>query len=650
MPYFSTYDERTGIYAFNNYSAGQVDVSESTLPNYFTTPYEYVGELASNFTNNIAFATNKAYGELTYGEGQFGGVDVDVYDLGLLQPGIYHVQAGDTSWDFLNFDYGSIYSVEVLNNSGVTVATQSALYFPAEFTTTFCSWYVTSSTGSRDEGATISALVAATDAEGVASQSYNWYRGSTLIGTGSSYTLTETDIGSFFTIQAVVVDGYGNQAFDSFVLGTITGNYAPQITGGTVNFDENISTDTIVFDANASDQDSDPLTYSLGGTDGSDFIINQSNGEVRFANSPDYENQTSYSLTVTASDGSKSDTASVNVNIIDVDEYDVTAPTDTDSVVNSVSEGGSDGDYSGLRVSAADLDGTDEVNYSLTDDADGRFSIDPANGVVTVLDASLLDHETDASHTIEVTATSDDGSFSSQSFDIAVTDSDEFDVGTPTDSDVVPNAVSEASSVGDYTGLTVSATDLDSTDGVSYALTDDAEGRFTINPSTGVVTVADPSVFDYETDTSHTIEVTATSDDGSSIAESFTIAVTDDPEFKFVPSTAVTDLPLVVTDSEATQVFEHATDYLNPEGLFELPGGGILAVSIRDNDQLVLTKIAASGEIDTSFGSSGTVEYDLSVTGLTGFNEVTMTSSGKVIVGGGSGSTSYLIVDPSLAS
>ena len=46
-----------------------------------------------------------------------------------------------------------------------------------------------------------------------------------------------------------------------------------------------------------------------------------------------------------------------------------------------------------------------------------------------------------------------------------------------------------------------------------YALTDSAGGRFSINSTTGVVTVA--NTLDAETATSHNITVKATSDDGS---------------------------------------------------------------------------------------------------------------------------------------
>ena len=84
------------------------------------------------------------------------------------------------------------------------------------------------------------------------------------------------------------------------------------------------------------------------------------------------------------------------------------------------------------------------VSYSLSDDAGGLFSIGEASGEVTV--NGPLDYEAvgGASHDITVVAASDDGSSSSQSFTISVTDDlDEHDVTEISDIDGSPNQVPE---------------------------------------------------------------------------------------------------------------------------------------------------------------------------------------------------------------
>src|SRR3546814_7931781 len=49
------------------------------------------------------------------------------------------------------------------------------------------------------------------------------------------------------------------------------------------------------------------------------------------------------------------------------------------------------------------------ITYSLLDDADGRFAIDPVTGVVTIADASRLDFDDTPSYTLVVVATNEAG-------------------------------------------------------------------------------------------------------------------------------------------------------------------------------------------------------------------------------------------------
>ena len=94
------------------------------------------------------------------------------------------------------------------------------------------------------------------------------------------------------------------------------------------------------------------------------------------------------------------------------------------------------------------------------------------------------------------------------------------------DSNTSNNSVAENAAVGDATNLTAAATDADTGATIrAYELTDDAGGLFTINPTTGAVTVA--GALDYETATSHTITVKATSTDGDTNTQNFTISVTN---------------------------------------------------------------------------------------------------------------------------
>ena len=59
----------------------------------------------------------------------------------------------------------------------------------------------------------------------------------------------------------------------------------------------------------------------------------------------------------------------------------------------------------------------------------------------------------------------------------------------------------------------------------TFSLTDDAGGRFAIDSSTGEITVADGSLIDYETATSHNVTVEVTDAGGNTYSEAMTIAV-----------------------------------------------------------------------------------------------------------------------------
>ena len=290
----------------------------------------------------------------------------------------------------------------------------------------------------------------------------------------------------------------------------------------------------IVASATDADATSNAVTYSV---DDDRFTVD-ADGTVRVAagSSFDHETEASIGITVTATsaDGSSSSQAFTLV-VSDVNEAAVSAISDTNAAGNAVAENAAIGTSVGITALATDADGTASVSYSLSDDAGGLFAIDPTTGEITV--AGALDREAAASYQIEVTATSTDGSTSTQSYTIALNDQDEFDVSPVSDTNAASNAVTENATIGTTVGVTAFASDGDATtSGVTYSLTDSAGGKFAINSSTGVVTVA--GAIDREAGATQTITVQATSADGSTSTQSYTIAVNDQDEFNV---TAISD-------------------------------------------------------------------------------------------------------------
>ena len=207
------------------------------------------------------------------------------------------------------------------------------------------------------------------------------------------------------------------------------------------------------------------------------------------------------------------------------------AVSDNDPTVNAVDENATAGTAVGITAAATDADATtNAITYGLQNSDGGRFAINATSGVVSV--AGAIDREADGpSRSITVRATSADGSSTDQVFTIQVRDVDEFDVGAVSDNDATVNAVDENAAAGTAVGITASATDADATtNAITYSLQNNDGGRFAINATSGVVSVA--GAIDREADgPSRNITVRATSADGSSTDQVFTIQIRDVDEF-----------------------------------------------------------------------------------------------------------------------
>ena len=233
-------------------------------------------------------------------------------------------------------------------------------------------------------------------------------------------------------------------------------------------------------------------------------------------------------------------------------------------------------------VTATDLDlPTQTLAYSISGGADaGRFTIDSGTGALSFSTAPDREAATDANgdHVYEVTVQVSDGAggTDTQTLFVTVTDVDEFNVGPVSDANAAADLVAENAANGTLVGLTAQATDADATtSAITYSLDDSAGGRFTIDSATGVVTVANGGLLDYEAATSHDITVRATSADGSSSTRTFTIALGP-----------VNDNAPVITSNG---------------------GGGSASVTVAENTTAVTTVAATDADLPAQ-----TVSYSIS--------------------------------------
>ena len=243
----------------------------------------------------------------------------------------------------------------------------------------------------------------------------------------------------------------------------------------------------------ATDANSPSIAFSVSGSE----LAITSDGVLSFASAPDYETKTSYTATVTASDGTNLTTQDIVVSVSNVDEAPIMGVLSYTVDENQMSIG---------SVVATDPE-EEAVSFSVS----GSELVITSAGVLTF--GSAPDYETKSSYTATVTAT--DGTNSTdQSVTVTVTDVD----------DEAPVFTSSAtfSTAENQTAIdTVTATDVDT---ANSAISFSVSGSELSITSAGVLTFA--SSPDYETKTSYSATVTAT-DGANSTKQDITVNVTN---------------------------------------------------------------------------------------------------------------------------
>ena len=164
-----------------------------------------------------------------------------------------------------------------------------------------------------------------------------------------------------------------------------------------------------------------------------------------------------------------------------------------------------------------DIDGGDDADVVVFSGDRADYTITESGGVYTVADnRSGAPDGTDTVSNVEVFRFADG--------DVGV---DDVVAYAPTDLDYGAPSVAETATTGASVGA-ATVTDANPSDTHSFELLDDAGGAFAIDADTGEITVADPSLIDYETAASMNVTVRVTDSAGETYDETVAIAVTDD--------------------------------------------------------------------------------------------------------------------------
>ena len=289
------------------------------------------------------------------------------------------------------------------------------------------------------------------------------------------------------------------------------------------------------------------LTLNANGT--YTYVLNNNNPLVNAL----AEGQTlTENFTYTLSTAAKSDTATLSITINGTNDAPViTSHNGAEVVALTLDENTS----AVTAVQATDVDNGTTLTYSLSDGADKNlFNIDAATGAITfknVPNAEVLaDANADGVYEVVVKVSDGKGGIDTQTVRVTVKDVNEHAVITPVDSNTAANAVNENAAIGTVVGITALATDADATNNtVTYSLVDNADGAFTIDAATGVITVA--GTIDRETVANLNLTVRATSADGSTAESTFTVGVNDVNEFTVTTPTDTNTADNAVNDNAA---------------------------------------------------------------------------------------------------
>jgi len=303
-------------------------------------------------------------------------------------------------------------------------------------------------------------------------------------------------------------------------------NDAPEFTSdGTGDVDENAATSTVVYTAEATDEDGDTISYSLkDGGDAALLDIDEESGAVTLKASANFEDKSIYSFTVVASDGTVSSEKDVTVSVRDVNDKPViSSEAQTGGVVED------DVLTASGQVTSTDVDNGATSTYSGNATGEyGSFAVTEAGAWTYTLDNE--NHQALAageshSEVFTVTVTDDKGATATQDVTITVTGTNDKPVisSEAQTGGVVEDDVLTASGQ-------VTSTDVDN--GATSTYSGNATGEY------GSFAVTEAGAWTYTLDNENHQALAA----GESHSEVFTVTVTDDKG-----ATATQDVTITVT-------------------------------------------------------------------------------------------------------
>ncbi len=198
-----------------------------------------------------------------------------------------------------------------------------------------------------------------------------------------------------------------NENFDQYAFGWVSSTPRPiwgtcpnqrpiDISLSSSSINENNLENDLIATLSTKDTDDTSFTYALSGTDSASFTL--SGSSLLAAEVFDFEEQSSYTISITTTDvGGLSRSETIIISIDNVNEF---APTSLTLSTSFIQENNSIGDVIG-RLSTTDGDGEDSFTYALSGTESTSFTISGTN----LLANKVFDYESQSSYTLSVTTT-----------------------------------------------------------------------------------------------------------------------------------------------------------------------------------------------------------------------------------------------------
>lgn len=368
-------------------------------------------------------------------------------------------------------------------------------------------------------------------------------------------------------------------------------NEAPTFADQTFEIAENSSDGTPIGQIEAEDPEDGILTFSdLSGEIGAVFQIS-SDGQLTVESGSflNFEESDFFEFEAEVTDGEFVETATIRVNILNVNE----APTLLELSNNTIDESTPTGTVIGL-LSTTDIDAGDSHTYSITDECISCGPNGTGNFIIVnneLRSNGVFDYEDENSFTIEITSTDAGGLTVAESFIIDINNLPAQITSIELDNSSIDENEDSGSTVG-----TFSTFGEDLSGSYTYTLVagtgDDDNTSFDVSGDQLVTTEG----FDFESKSSYSIRVM--SDDGSLTREEmFTIMVSN------VNETPVADGSF--SDQLVEEGFGTAT--VSYEGVFSDPDGDNLDISISSSSEGVVTaEVIAGNQIRITEVGTGT--------------------------------------------